>query len=113
MEGLKTVADAAYIRRLSRNVGRGYEQKWRLFSDPGGRAPLGFALVGDRQLLEPIEGPGLNLVRRAFDLYPSAQPRVLMAGAIVERASCVTFQTDETAARNRDYEATSRRQSSR
>jgi DNA invertase Pin-like site-specific DNA recombinase len=69
LEGLKTVADAAYIRRLSRNVGRGYEQKWRLFSDPGGHAPLGFARVGDRQLLEPVEGPELELVRRAFDLY--------------------------------------------
>ena len=41
LEGLKTVADAAYIRRLSRNVGRGYEQKWRLFDDPGGNPPLG------------------------------------------------------------------------
>ena len=71
LEGLKTVADAAYIRRLSRNVGRGYEQKWRLFSDPGGRAPLGFARVGDRQLLEPVEGLELDLVRRAFDLYAS------------------------------------------
>ena len=69
LEGLKTVADAAYIRRLSRNVGRGYEQKWRLFSDPGGRAPLGFARVGDRQLLEPVEGPDLDIIRRAFDLY--------------------------------------------
>ena len=71
LEGLKTVADAAYIRRLSRNVGRGYEQKWRLFSDPGGNAPLGFARVGERQLLAPVEGPGLDLVRRAFDLYAS------------------------------------------
>ncbi len=35
IEGLKTVADAAYIRRLSRNVGRGYEQKWRLYSRSG------------------------------------------------------------------------------
>jgi len=71
LEGLKTVADAAYIRRLSRNVGRGYEQKWRLFSDPGGHAPLGFARTGERQLIEPIEGPDLELVRRAFDLYSS------------------------------------------
>jgi site-specific DNA recombinase len=71
LEGLKTVADAAYIRRLSRNVGRGYEQKWRLFSYPGGHAPLGFARVGERQLLEPVEGPGLELVRQAFDLYSS------------------------------------------
>jgi Resolvase, N terminal domain len=36
LEGLKTVADAAYIRRLSRNVGRGYDQKWRMFADPRG-----------------------------------------------------------------------------
>ena len=71
LEGLKTVADAAYIRRLSRNVGRGYEQKWRMFNDPGGHAPLGFARTGDRQLLEPVEGPDLELVRRAFDLYAS------------------------------------------
>jgi DNA invertase Pin-like site-specific DNA recombinase len=69
VEGLKTVADAAYIRRLSRNVGRGYEQKWRLFSDPGGHAPLGFARTGERRLLEPVEGPDLVRVRRAFELY--------------------------------------------
>jgi Resolvase, N terminal domain len=72
LEGLKTVADAAYIRRLSRNVGRGYEQKWRLFNDPGGHAPLGFARTGERRLLEPIEGPELDLVRRAFELYAAA-----------------------------------------
>lgn len=71
LEGLKTVADAAYIRRLSRNVGRGYEQKWRLFDDPGGHPPLGFARVGDRQLLAPVEGPDLERVRRAFALYVS------------------------------------------
>jgi len=71
LEGLKTVADAAYIRRLSRNVGRGYEQKWRIFSDPGGHAPLGFARTGERQLLEPVEGPDLDRARRAFDLYAS------------------------------------------
>jgi DNA invertase Pin-like site-specific DNA recombinase len=69
IEGLKTVADAAYIRRLSRNVGRGYEQKWRLFSDPGGHAPLGFARVGERRLLEPLEGPDLDRARQAFTLY--------------------------------------------
>ncbi len=71
LEGLKTVADAAYLRRLSRNVGRGYEQKWQQFSDPGGHAPLGFARTGERQLLEPVEGVDLGLVRRAFDLYAS------------------------------------------
>ena len=69
LEGLKTVADAAYIRRLSRNVGRGYEQKWRMFADPGGHAPLGFARVGERRLLEPVEGPDIARVRRAFELY--------------------------------------------
>ncbi len=69
LEGLKTVADAAYIRRLSRNVGRGYEQKWRMFADPGGHAPLGFARVGERRLLEPVEGTDLGRVRRAFELY--------------------------------------------
>ena len=69
LEGLKTVADAAYIRRLSRNVGNGYAQKWRLYSDPGGNAPLGFARVGERQLLAPVEGPDLDRVRRAFELY--------------------------------------------
>jgi DNA invertase Pin-like site-specific DNA recombinase len=69
IEGLKTVADAAYIRRLSRNVGRGYEQKWRMFGDPGGHAPLGFARLGERRLLEPVEGPDLARVRRAFELY--------------------------------------------
>ncbi len=69
LEGLKTVADAAYIRRLSRNVGNGYAQKWRLYRDPGGHAPLGFARVGERQLLAPVEGPDLDRVRRAFELY--------------------------------------------
>ncbi len=69
LEGLKTVADAAYIRRLSRNVARGYEQKWRLFGDPGGHPPAGFARIGPRQLLSPVEGPDLDRVRRAFALY--------------------------------------------
>jgi site-specific DNA recombinase len=69
LEGLKTVSDAAYIRRLSRNVSRGYEQKWRLFADPGGHPPLGFARIGPRQLLAPVEGPDLDRVRRAFILY--------------------------------------------
>jgi DNA invertase Pin-like site-specific DNA recombinase len=69
LEGLKTVSDAAYIRRLSRNVARGYEQKWRLFDDPGGHPPAGFARAGDRQLLSPHEGPDLDRVRRAFTLY--------------------------------------------
>jgi DNA invertase Pin-like site-specific DNA recombinase len=69
LEGLKTVADAAYIRRLSRNVARGIETKWRLFDDPGGHPPLGFARVGGRQLLEPVEGPDLDRVRAAFTLY--------------------------------------------
>ena len=69
VEGLKTVSDAAYVRRLSRNVARGYEHKWRLFNDPGGRPPLGFARLGDRKLLAPVEGPDLDRVRRAFDLY--------------------------------------------
>ena len=71
LEGLKTVADAAYIRRLSRNVGNGYAQKWRLYSDPGGHPPLGFARVGERQLLAPVEGPDLDRARRAFELYAS------------------------------------------
>ena len=71
LEGLKTVSDAAYIRRLSRNVSRGYEQKWRLFADPGGHAPLGFARIGPRQLLAPVEGPDLERVRHAFSLYAS------------------------------------------
>ncbi len=69
LEGLKTVSDAAYIRRLSRNVSRGYEQKWRLFDDPGGHPPLGFARLGERQLLSPVEGPDLERVRRAYELY--------------------------------------------
>ena len=69
LEGLKTVSDAAYIRRLSRNVARGYEQKWRLFGDPGGHPPLGFARIGPRQLLSPVDGPDLDRVRRAFSLY--------------------------------------------
>ena len=71
LEGMRTVSDAAYIRRLSRNVARGYDQKWRMFADPGGNAPLGFARVGERQLLAPVEGPDLDRVRRAFELYAS------------------------------------------
>ena len=69
VEGLKTVADAAYLGRLSRNVSRGYEQKWRLYNDPGGRPPLGFARIGERKLLAPVEGPDLDKARRAFGLY--------------------------------------------
>jgi DNA invertase Pin-like site-specific DNA recombinase len=69
VEGLKTVADAAYLRRLSRNVSRGYEQKWQMFNDPGGSPPLGFARVGQRKLLAPVEGPELDKTRRAFVLY--------------------------------------------
>ncbi len=69
LEGLKTVSDAAYIRRLSRNVSRGLAQKWRLYADPGGRPPLGFVRSGERRLLEPLEGPDLETVRRAFALY--------------------------------------------
>jgi DNA invertase Pin-like site-specific DNA recombinase len=69
LEGLKTVSDAAYIRRLSRNVARGYEQKWRLFDDPGGHPPAGFARTGERQLLSPVEGPDLERVRRAYAMY--------------------------------------------
>lgn len=42
MEGLKAVADAAHIRRLSLNVGQGHEQKWNLFRrSRGADAPLG------------------------------------------------------------------------
>jgi len=52
-----------------RNVARGYEQKWRLFDDPGGHPPLGFARVGERRLLSPVDGPDLERVRRAFALY--------------------------------------------
>lgn len=69
VEGLKTVSDAAYLRRLSRNVARGYEHKWRLYNDPGGLPPLGFSRLGDRKLLAPVEGPDLAKARRAFDLY--------------------------------------------
>jgi len=69
LEGLKTVSDAAYISRLSRNVSRGIATKWSLFDDPGGHAPLGFARVGERQLLAPVEGPDLDRARKAFTLY--------------------------------------------
>ncbi len=69
LEGLKTISDAAYLRRLSRNVARGLDQKWQHFGDPGGRPPLGFARVGEHKLLEPVEGPDLDLVRRLFALY--------------------------------------------
>jgi hypothetical protein len=68
-EGLKTVSDAGYLRRLSRNVGRGYAAKWERFDDPGGRPPLGFARLGPHQLLTPVEGPDLERVHRAFALY--------------------------------------------
>ena len=70
LEGLKTVADAAYIRRLSRNVGRGYEQKWRLFDDPGRpraarlRAGRRAPAAGARRGPGPRAGaPGLLAVR--------------------------------------------------
>lgn len=38
LEGLKTVTDAGYLRRLSRNVTGGYASKWERFNDPGGAA---------------------------------------------------------------------------
>ena len=70
LEGLKTVADAAYIRRLSRNVGRGYEQKWRLFDDPGrpraARASPGPASAG---CWSPSRVRTSTGSRRAFALY--------------------------------------------
>ena len=69
LEGLKTVSDAGYVRRLSRNVGRGYAAKWEQFSDPGGRPPLGFARVGPHQVLAPVEGPELDTVRQLFARY--------------------------------------------
>jgi DNA invertase Pin-like site-specific DNA recombinase len=69
LEGLKTVSDAAYISRLSRNVAKGIATKWNMFDDPGGRAPLGLARVGERQLLAPLEGPDLERARTAFTRY--------------------------------------------
>jgi DNA invertase Pin-like site-specific DNA recombinase len=69
LEGLKTVSDAGYLRRLSRNVGRGYAAKWERFNDPGGRPPLGFARTGPHQILAPIEGPDLETVRQLFARY--------------------------------------------
>ncbi|MGZ8474881.1 MAG: recombinase family protein [Candidatus Limnocylindria bacterium] len=69
LEGLKTVSDAGYLRRLSRNVARGYEQKWQRFNDPGGRPPLGFARTGPQRLLAPIDGPELQMVRQLFERY--------------------------------------------
>ncbi len=69
LQGLKAVGDAAYLRRLSRNVTLGLKQKWERHSDPGGHPPLGFARVGEHRLLAPAEGPDLDLARRAFDLY--------------------------------------------
>ncbi len=71
LQGMKSVSDAAYIRRLSRNVARGLEQKWQRFNDPGGRPPLGFARTGAQQLLAPVEGEDLQRVRRAFAMYAS------------------------------------------
>ena len=71
LEGLKTIGDAGYLRRLSRNVGRGYEAKWRLHNDPGGRPPLGFARVGSDKLLAPVEGAELDTVRALFTRYAS------------------------------------------
>jgi DNA invertase Pin-like site-specific DNA recombinase len=71
LEGLKTLSDARYLRRLSRNVGRGYAAKWERFNDPGGRPPLGFARVGPHRLLEPVEGRELNAVRQLFARYAS------------------------------------------
>lgn len=71
IQGMKAVTDAAYVKRLSRNVSLGLKQKWERFSDPGGHPPLGFARVGECKLLEPVDGPELETVRRAFALYAS------------------------------------------
>ena len=69
LEGLKTVSDAGYLRRLSRNVGRGYQAKWQRHNDPGGHPPLGFARVGPDQLLAPVEGAELETARQLFARY--------------------------------------------
>ena len=69
LEGLKTVADAAYIRRLSRNVGRGYEQKWRLFADPGGHRAARLRAGRRAPAAGTGRGTGARPVRRAFALY--------------------------------------------
>jgi site-specific DNA recombinase len=69
LEGLKTVSDAGYLRRLSRNVGRGYEAKWQRHNDPGGHPPLGFARVGPERLLAPVDGPELETARQLFARY--------------------------------------------
>ncbi|MEX2135771.1 MAG: recombinase family protein, partial [Chloroflexota bacterium] len=69
LQGLKAVGDAAYLRRLSRNVSLGLKQKWERYSDPGGHPPLGFARLGEIRLLAPVEGPELDQARRAFELY--------------------------------------------
>jgi DNA invertase Pin-like site-specific DNA recombinase len=69
LEGLKTVSDAGYLRRLSRNVGRGYQAKWQRHNDPGGHPPLGFARVGVDQLLAPVEGAALDTARQLFARY--------------------------------------------
>ena len=69
LQGMKAVSDAGYLRRLSRNVTRGYNAKWERHNDPGGRPPLGFARTGPERLLTPVEGPELETVRKLFALY--------------------------------------------
>ena len=69
LQGMKAVSDAGYLRRLSRNVTRGYNAKWERHNDPGGRPPLGFARTGPERLLTPVEGPELETVRKLFARY--------------------------------------------
>ena len=69
LQGMKAVSDASYLRRLSRNVARGYNAKWERHNDPGGRPPLGFVRSGPARLLAPVEGPELDTVRALFARY--------------------------------------------
>ena len=69
LQGMKSIGDAAYIRRLSRNVSRGLQQKWETFNDPGGHPPLGFIRAGQHKLLSPVDGPELEVVRQLFSRY--------------------------------------------
>jgi len=68
VEGLKTVADAAYIRRLSRNVGRGYEQKWLRFAG----LPVHAFLIPPARITPRAEDERLGF---ALELFREPRPR--------------------------------------
>ena len=70
IEGLKTVGGRrVYPSAVPQRRPRIRAEVALVRRSRGAMAPLGFARTGERRLLEPIDGPDLGRVRRAFALY--------------------------------------------